>query len=99
MSRTNAQKKAERKALGLPKPIDEDVNPYEEPKRCQNCGAWVMTMIFKGTGVCGENCRKAMEERKARREAKQGSSTDADGGSLGAEVDVHKGSGRLRHSA
>lgn len=96
MSRSNAEKKAARKAAQL---AEEDINPYEQPQRCTNCGAWVLTMIFKGTGVCGDDCRKAKEERQARREAKQGSGTDADGGSLGAEVDVLKSPGRLRHSA
>lgn len=28
---------------------------------CTNCGAVIRTMAFKGTGVCGDICRKARD--------------------------------------
>lgn len=31
----------------------------EEPEYCGVCTAEIKTMSFKGTGVCGDRCRKA----------------------------------------
>lgn len=34
--------------------------PYKEPtaESCEMCGSDILTMCFKSTGVCGEQCRK-----------------------------------------
>lgn len=30
----------------------------EEPEHCKICGTEILTMTWKGTGVCGDNHRK-----------------------------------------
>jgi hypothetical protein len=32
---------------------------------CRNCGNPVLMMVVKGTGVCSENCKQALEESNA----------------------------------
>lgn len=34
----------------------------ENKNRCENCGLEIRTMIFRGSGTCGDSCRKAKEE-------------------------------------
>lgn len=31
---------------------------------CSECGKEIITQIYKGTGVCGENCRKERDHDK-----------------------------------
>lgn len=33
-------------------------NPLPSPDACEKCGRPILVMAFKGTGVCGELCRK-----------------------------------------
>lgn len=49
------------------KAVDEELDPYPQPDRCKNCGNWILAMFAKGTGTCGHDCEKAVEERKAKR--------------------------------
>ena len=52
-------------------PTKEELEVYQNNKtqanrrnHCSECGKEIITQIYKGTGVCGENCRKERDNDK-----------------------------------
>lgn len=38
--------------------MEHEQSPLAPPDACEKCGQPILVMAFKGTGVCGELCRK-----------------------------------------
>lgn len=46
--------------------VDVDAgHVYPQPTRCTNCGAWCYVLAYLSDKVCGSDCARAKEARRA----------------------------------
>jgi hypothetical protein len=70
MSRSNADKKAERRERDVElaqvkkkfSTEPDNLKPYPQPQRCLSCGNWVTMMCMIGTEYCSLGCESKGEE-------------------------------------